>query len=110
MAAVERKGGYNQQCDIWAVGITAIEFAELQPPNFNLHPMRALFIMSKSGFKPPTLKDKDKWSQNFHSFIKVSLTKNPKKRPSADKLLEVRYIFKVLRIFRKISKFKFLNF
>jgi len=53
---VERKGGYNQQCDIWAVGITAIEFAELQPPNFNLHPMRALFIMSKSGFKPPTLK------------------------------------------------------
>jgi serine/threonine protein kinase len=34
VAAVERKGGYNQQCDIWAVGITAIEFAELQPPMF----------------------------------------------------------------------------
>lgn len=89
VAAVERKGGYNQQCDIWAVGITAIEFAELQPPNFNLHPMRALFIMSKSGFKPPTLKDKDKWSPTFHSFIKVALTKSPKKRPSADKLLMV---------------------
>ena len=70
------------------MGITAIEFAELQPPNFNLHPMRALFIMSKSGFKPPTLKDKEKWTSNFHSFIKVALTKNPKKRPSADKLLE----------------------
>jgi len=40
VAAVERKGGYNQQCDIWAVGITAIEFAELQPPMFDLHPMR----------------------------------------------------------------------
>ncbi len=51
--------------------------------------MRALFLMSKSGFKPPTLKDRDKWSQNFHSFIKVSLTKNPKKRPSAERLLEV---------------------
>ncbi len=86
---MERKGGYNQQCDIWAVGITAIEFAELQPPNFNLHPMRALFIMSKSGFKPPTLKDKDKWTPSFHSFIKIALTKNPKKRPSAEKLLEV---------------------
>ncbi len=61
VAAVERKGGYNQQCDIWAVGITAIEFAELQPPMFDLHPMRALFLMSKSGFKPPTLKDKNKW-------------------------------------------------
>lgn len=43
VAAVERKGGYNHLCDIWAVGITAIEFAELQPPMFDLHPMRCLF-------------------------------------------------------------------
>jgi serine/threonine protein kinase len=42
VAAVERKGGYNQQCDIWAVGITAIEFAELQPPMFDLHPTKIL--------------------------------------------------------------------
>lgn len=88
VAAVERKGGYNQLCDIWAIGITAIELAELQPPMFDLHPMRALFLMSKSGFKPPTLKDKDKWSPTFHAFVKVSLTKNPKKRPTADKLLQ----------------------
>ncbi|XP_042860024.1 mitogen-activated protein kinase kinase kinase kinase 5-like isoform X2 [Penaeus japonicus] len=87
VAAVERKGGYNQLCDIWAVGITAIELAELQPPMFDLHPMRALFLMSKSGFKPPTLKDKAKWTQNFHHFVKLSLTKNPKRRPTADKLL-----------------------
>ncbi|MEJ1269942.1 mitogen-activated protein kinase kinase kinase kinase 3 [Cricetulus griseus] len=39
VAAVERKGGYNQLCDLWAVGITAIELAELQPPMFDLHPM-----------------------------------------------------------------------
>lgn len=58
---MERKGGYDQQCDIWAVGITAIELAELQPPMFDLHPMRALFLMSKSGFKPPVLKEKQKW-------------------------------------------------
>nr|XP_045591857.1 mitogen-activated protein kinase kinase kinase kinase 5-like isoform X6 [Procambarus clarkii] len=87
VAAVERKGGYNQLCDIWAVGITAIELAELQPPMFDLHPMRALFLMSKSGFKPPTLKDKSKWTQNFHHFVKLALTKNPKRRPTADKLL-----------------------
>ncbi|XP_032452861.1 mitogen-activated protein kinase kinase kinase kinase 5 isoform X10 [Nasonia vitripennis] len=88
VAAVERKGGYNQLCDIWAIGITSIELAELQPPMFDLHPMRALFLMSKSGFKPPTLKDRDKWSQTFHSFVKVALTKNPKKRPTAEKLLQ----------------------
>uniref|UniRef100_A0ABD2VU63 Mitogen-activated protein kinase kinase kinase kinase n=1 Tax=Trichogramma kaykai TaxID=54128 RepID=A0ABD2VU63_9HYME len=88
VAAVERKGGYNQLCDIWAIGITAIELAELQPPMFDLHPMRALFLMSKSGFKPPTLKDKDKWSPIFHNFVKVALTKNPKKRPTAEKLLQ----------------------
>ncbi|CAF3429699.1 unnamed protein product [Rotaria socialis] len=88
VAAVERKGGYNHLCDIWAVGITAIEFAELQPPMFDLHPMRALFLMSKSGFKPPTLKDKLKWTITFQNFVKYALTKNPKKRPSAEKLLE----------------------
>ncbi|XP_037072071.1 mitogen-activated protein kinase kinase kinase kinase 5-like isoform X2 [Pollicipes pollicipes] len=88
VAAVERKGGYNQQCDVWAVGITAIELAELQPPMFDLHPMRALFLMSKSGFKPPTLKDKVRWSPSLHAFVKVALTKNPKKRPTADRLLE----------------------
>lgn len=87
VAAVERKGGYNHLCDIWAVGITAIELAELQPPMFDLHPMRALFLMSKSGFKPPTLKEKEKWSPVFHSFVKVSLIKNPKKRPNSERML-----------------------
>ena len=43
VAAVERKGGYDQLCDIWAVGITAIEFAEKEPPMFDLHPMRCVF-------------------------------------------------------------------
>uniref|UniRef100_A0A8C4WYS5 Mitogen-activated protein kinase kinase kinase kinase n=1 Tax=Eptatretus burgeri TaxID=7764 RepID=A0A8C4WYS5_EPTBU len=87
VAAVERKGGYNQQCDMWAVGITAIELAELQPPLFDLHPMRVLFLMSKSGYQSPKLKDKNKWSPVFHNFLKLALTKNPKKRPTADKLL-----------------------
>uniref|UniRef100_A0AAQ4NQG0 Mitogen-activated protein kinase kinase kinase kinase n=1 Tax=Gasterosteus aculeatus aculeatus TaxID=481459 RepID=A0AAQ4NQG0_GASAC len=92
VAAVERKGGYNQLCDIWAVGITAIELAELQPPMFDLHPMRALFLMTKSNFQPPKLKDKVKWTNNFHHFVKLSLTKNPKKRPTAEKLLQHPFV------------------
>ncbi|XP_061915530.1 mitogen-activated protein kinase kinase kinase kinase 3-like isoform X6 [Entelurus aequoreus] len=92
VAAVERKGGYNQLCDIWAVGITAIELAELQPPMFELHPMRALFLMTKSNFQPPKLKDKAKWTDNFHHFVKVALTKNTKKRPTAEKLLQHPFV------------------
>uniref|UniRef100_A0A673WFN0 Mitogen-activated protein kinase kinase kinase kinase n=1 Tax=Salmo trutta TaxID=8032 RepID=A0A673WFN0_SALTR len=92
VAAVERKGGYNQLCDIWAVGITAIELAELQPPMFDLHPMRALFLMTKSNFQPPKLKDKVKWGNNFHHFVKLSLTKSPKKRPTAEKLLQHPFV------------------
>jgi serine/threonine protein kinase len=86
VAAVERKGGYDVKCDVWAVGITAMEMAELQPPMFDLHPMRALFLMSQRAFKPPKLKDR-KWSKEFNDFIKQSLTKSPRSRPTADKLL-----------------------
>uniref|UniRef100_A0A7N9AZL7 non-specific serine/threonine protein kinase n=1 Tax=Mastacembelus armatus TaxID=205130 RepID=A0A7N9AZL7_9TELE len=96
VAAVEKKGGYNHLCDIWAVGITAIELAELQPPMFDLHPMRALMLMSKSSFQPPKLKDKSKWSAGFQSFVKMALIKNPRKRPSAETLLQHPFVTQLL--------------
>ncbi|XP_069500418.1 mitogen-activated protein kinase kinase kinase kinase 1 [Ambystoma mexicanum] len=92
VAAVELKGGYNELCDIWSVGITAIELAELQPPLFDLHPLRVLFLMSKSGYQPPKLKDKAKWAAAFYNFVKVTLTKNAKKRPSAAKMLSHQFV------------------
>lgn len=87
VAAVALKGGYNELCDIWSLGITAIELAELQPPLFDVHPLRVLFLMTKSGYQPPRLKEKGRWSSAFHNFVKVTLTKNSKKRPSAAKML-----------------------
>ncbi|XP_053199835.1 mitogen-activated protein kinase kinase kinase kinase 2 isoform X2 [Scomber japonicus] len=96
VAAVEKKGGYNHLCDIWAVGITAIELAELQPPMFDLHPMRALMLMSKSNFQPPRLKDKSKWTTGFQSFVKMALIKNPRKRPSAETLLQHPFVTQLL--------------
>ncbi|KAI2662896.1 Mitogen-activated protein kinase kinase kinase kinase 2 [Labeo rohita] len=96
VAAVEKKGGYNHLCDIWAVGITAIELAELQPPMFDLHPMRALMLMSKSSFQPPKLKEKSKWSAGFHSFVKMCLIKSPRKRPTAETLLQHPFVTQLL--------------
>uniref|UniRef100_A0A8C1PYA4 Mitogen-activated protein kinase kinase kinase kinase 6 n=1 Tax=Cyprinus carpio TaxID=7962 RepID=A0A8C1PYA4_CYPCA len=89
VAAVERKGGYNQLCDIWAVGITAIELAELQPPMFDLHPMRSNGNVHEMQLIFLKL-------QKFHNFIKMALTKNPRKRPTAEKLLQHAFVTQLL--------------
>ncbi|KAM8853106.1 mitogen-activated protein kinase kinase kinase kinase 5 [Synchiropus picturatus] len=92
VAAVEIKGGYNELCDIWSVGITAIELAELQPPLFDVHPLRVLFLMSKSSYQPPKLKERSKWSSSFYSFVKAMLVKNPRRRPGASKMLSHAFV------------------
>eukprot|EP00116_Pleurobrachia_bachei_P017809 sb/3478071/ len=87
VADVDRKGGYDHLCDIWAVGIMAIECAEMQPPFYEMQPMAMLRYMTKNSFRPPGLKQKSKWTQKFHSFLKDCLVKNPRRRPTSEKLL-----------------------
>lgn len=87
--AVEMKmgpDGYTNRCDIWSVGIVAIELAEMAPPMFDLHPMRALYLIPKN--PSPKLNEKGKWSKNFREFVKDALVKNPAKRPSAVELMK----------------------
>ncbi|VDN99404.1 unnamed protein product [Rodentolepis nana] len=82
-----RETGYDGKCDIWAVGITAIEYAELQPPLFDLEPLMALQCLGARNYKPPTLKERSKWSAHFRNFVKLCLTKNERNRPDAATLL-----------------------
>jgi len=42
------------------VGITLIEFAEMQPPNHDMNPMRVIIKIYKSD--SPTLMEPSKWS------------------------------------------------
>jgi serine/threonine protein kinase len=55
------------------LGITAIEMAEGMPPHFNVHPMRAIFLIPSK--PPPKLTDPAKWSNEFNDFIKCCLVK-----------------------------------
>lgn len=40
---------YDARCDTWSLGITAIELGDGDPPLAELHPMRALFKIPRSG-------------------------------------------------------------
>jgi len=44
----QREYDYDVRCDVWSLGVTAIELAEGDPPLSDLHPMSALFKIPRS--------------------------------------------------------------
>lgn len=87
---VIQETSYDGKADIWSLGITAIEMAEGQPPHYNVHPMRAIFMIP---MKPaPTLQQPDKWAPEFVDFVRVCLAKNPDERVNSTDLLTVRRV------------------
>ncbi|XP_023560810.1 serine/threonine-protein kinase 10 [Octodon degus] len=84
---------YDYKADIWSLGITLIEMAQIEPPHHELNPMRVLLKIAKS--EPPTLLIPSKWSAQFRDFLKVALDKNPETRPTAAQLLEHPFVSSV---------------
>uniref|UniRef100_A0A182MYC1 Protein kinase domain-containing protein n=1 Tax=Anopheles dirus TaxID=7168 RepID=A0A182MYC1_9DIPT len=85
-----RDNPYDFKVDIWSLGITLIEFAQMEPPNSEMSPMRVLLKIQKS--EPPKLDQPSKWSAHFNDFLARALVKDPQQRPSTDVLMGLPFI------------------
>ncbi|KAE8590765.1 hypothetical protein XENTR_v10018196 [Xenopus tropicalis] len=83
--------GYNFKCDIWSYGITAIEMAEEDPPYLYMSAEEVNIKILTD--EPPKLQSAS-WSEDFHDFVKVCLTKSHYERPTAENLLGHNFISK----------------
>ncbi|XP_001920287.5 myosin-IIIb isoform X5 [Danio rerio] len=81
---------YDARCDVWSLGITAIELADGDPPLAEMHPVKALFKIPRN--PSPTLRHPEQWCRSFSHFIAQCLIKDFETRPSVTHLLEHPFI------------------
>ncbi|KAF4096052.1 hypothetical protein G5714_023655 [Onychostoma macrolepis] len=85
---------YDERCDVWSLGITAIELGDGDPPLADLHPMRALFKIPRN--PPPTLHQPELWSNDFNDFVCKCLIKDFELRPNVFDLLQHVFIKQIV--------------
>nr|XP_048294940.1 STE20-like serine/threonine-protein kinase isoform X2 [Myodes glareolus] len=90
MCETSKDRPYDYKADVWSLGITLIEMAEIEPPHHELNPMRVLLKIAKS--EPPTLAQPSKWSSNFKDFLKKCLEKNVDARWTTAQLLQHPFV------------------
>ncbi|XP_034043260.1 STE20-like kinase b [Thalassophryne amazonica] len=90
MCETSKDRPYDYKADIWSLGVTLIELAQVEPPNHEMNPMRVLLKIAKS--EPPTLMQPSRWTPEFRDFLKRCLDKNIDNRWSAAQLLQHSFL------------------
>ncbi|XP_041124517.1 STE20-like serine/threonine-protein kinase isoform X2 [Polyodon spathula] len=94
MCETSKDRPYDYKADIWSLGVTLIELAEIEPPHHELNPMRVLLKIAKA--EPPTLSQPSKWSAEFKDFLRKALDKNLDNRWNACQLLQHPFVTSVV--------------
>ena len=108
---------YDESCDIWSLGITAMELILHEPPHFH-HPETVTALLNIALLPPPTPMNvyrngrdnpeefnglsylaqpgpnPDRYSEEFLDFLDLMLQKQPEKRAPAAMLLKHKFIQK----------------
>ncbi|XP_058043624.1 STE20-like serine/threonine-protein kinase isoform X2 [Ahaetulla prasina] len=90
MCETSKDRPYDYKADVWSLGVTLIEMAEIEPPHHELNPMRVLLKIAKS--EPPSLAQPSKWSADFKDFLKKCLEKNVDARWNIAELLQHPFV------------------
>ncbi|XP_077437410.1 STE20-like serine/threonine-protein kinase isoform X2 [Vanacampus margaritifer] len=94
MCETSKDRPYDYKADIWSLGVTLIELAQIEPPNHEMNPMRVLLKIAKS--EPPTLMQPSRWSQEFNDFLRRALDKNVDNRWGPLQLLQHPFVASVI--------------
>ncbi|XP_067091895.1 STE20-like serine/threonine-protein kinase isoform X1 [Osmerus mordax] len=94
MCETSKDRPYDHKADIWSLGVTLIELAQIEPPNHEMNPMRVLLKIAKS--EPPTLMQPSRWSPEFSDFLRKALDKNVDNRWGTAQLLQHPFVSRVV--------------
>uniref|UniRef100_A0A8C5CCQ3 non-specific serine/threonine protein kinase n=1 Tax=Gadus morhua TaxID=8049 RepID=A0A8C5CCQ3_GADMO len=94
MCETSKDRPYDYKADIWSLGVTLIELAQVEPPNHEMNPMRVLLKIAKA--EPPTLMQPSRWSPAFSDFLRRCLDKNVDNRWSTAQLLQHPFVSSVV--------------
>ncbi|XP_041722678.1 STE20-like serine/threonine-protein kinase isoform X2 [Coregonus clupeaformis] len=94
MCETSKDRPYDYKADIWSLGVTLIELAQIEPPNHEMNPMRVLLRIAKAD--PPTLMQPSRWSPEFNDFLRKALDKNVDRRWGTAQLLQHPFVSSVV--------------